>query len=459
MREAKIKLLTDSTETIVSSFLQNSWKCVETVVNELARFKEAGKAKSAQFHLRDRRGNESTLDNGHFYIRASVEYSNPQVTLEEVQGIVAARVLEVCANYFSDYGLHAAEKKDIDELCENLKRPPQGKVIPFLLNTDDVEPDRYSANPLRESIVNSGQSAFPSATVKTNSLKIDDNFVRKYEGVLISKKEVDLISRHLETSNDRYVDMVDAVKYEQLGNLSEALGIDLCIDSTRMPLATLEKESPDGLLHYIIRQVHADLHSVERAYNCMGRSIRSRTTLLTVPHSEKGYGSKRAVRGKIHFDGEKLKELHVDYKTTLLYDNDIDPSDISIAKAEDSFVVKGEKLTNYNFRETPSSPQFFLYALASPENAAIWHGIGVFGAPSLLKSIVSMRLACARDSLVKDLIVKYGVNPQVPVNFNLVPKHMWGHPTHHNIDASVGCVENFKDLANMGMWLEQLTSQ
>jgi hypothetical protein len=355
--------------------------------------------------------------------------------------------------------LREADKKDVDEICEKLKKPPQGLAISFLLNTDDVEPDRYSANPLRESIVNSGQSAFPSATVKKDSLKIDYSFVRKYEGILISRKEVDLINRHLEASNDSYVDMVDTVKYEQLGDLSEAFGIDLCINSLRMPLATLETESRDGLLHHIIREVHTDLDSVERAYNCMGRSIRSRTTLLTVPHSEKGYGSKRAVRGKIHFDGKRLKEVHVDYKTTLLYDNDIDPNDISVAKAEDSFVVNGEKLANYSFKETPSSPQFFLYALASPENAAIWHGIGVFGAPSLLKSIVSLRLACARDSLMKDLVNEYGVNPQVPVNFNLVPKHMWGHPLRHNIDASVGSIENLKDLVNAGLWLEQLTSQ
>ena len=422
-------------------------------------FKEAGRTKTRQFHFRDKRANVATLDNKHFFLRASVEYSNPQVTLEEVQGIVATRVLEVCGNYFSDYGLREADKKDVDEICEKLKKPPQGLAISFLLNTDDVEPDRYSANPLRESIVNSGQSAFPSATVKKDSLKIDYSFVRKYEGILISKKEADLINRHLEASNDSYVDMVDTVKYEQLGDLSEAFGIDLCINSLRMPLAALETESRDGLLHHIIREVHTDLDSVERAYNCMGRSIRSRTTLLTVPHSEKGYGSKRAVRGKIYFDGKRLKEVHVDYKTTLLYDNDIDPNDISVAKAEDSFVVNGERLANYSFKETPSSPQFFLYALASPENAAIWHGIGVFGAPSLLKSIVSLRLACVRDSLMEDLVNEYGVNPQVPVNFNLVPKHMWGHPLRHNIDASVGSVENLKDLANAGLWLEQLTIQ
>jgi len=448
----------DLKETIVKDFLKNSWTCIETIAKELTRFKSAQKMKTRLFHFRNERGNESTLDTRHFFLRASVEYSNPQLTLEELQGILAARLLDVCGNHFTDQGLHEVDKKDIDEICEMLNKPSRGIVVSFLLNTDDVEPDRYSANPLRESIVNSGQSAFPSASVKTDELKIDSNFVRKYEGALISKDEVELIARHLETSNNSYVDMVDAVKYEQLKNLSDSLGVNLCINSIRMPLAILEKETRKGLLHHIIKEVHTDFDSIERAYNCMGRSIRKRTTLLTVPHSKKGYGSKRAARGRIYFDENRLKEVHIDYRTTPLYDNDIDPHDISVAKADDSFTVDGERLTNYNFKDTPSSPQFFLYALASPENAAIWHGIGVYGAPQLLKSIVAMRLACARDSFIKNLKEEYGVIANVPLQFNLVPKYMWGHPTHRNIDTSVGCVKDLKDLANMGMRLEHLSN-
>jgi len=429
---------------------------VETIVKELANFKQAQEMKTRIFHFRNEKGNESTADSRHFFLRASVEYSNPQVTLEELQGIIAARLLEVCGTHCYNYGMQEMDKKDIDEICEMLKKPPQGVAISFLLNTDDVEPDRYSANPLRESIVNSGQSAFPSASVKTNELKIDHNFTSKYEGVLISKDDVDLITHQLQTSNNSYVDMVDAVKYEQLENASESLGINLCINSIRMPLAILEKETSDGLLHYIISQVHTDFDSIEHAYNCMGRSVRSRTTLLTIPHSEKGYGSKRAARGKIYFDGKKLKEVHVNYRTTLLYSNDIDEADISVAKADDSFTVDGNRLVNYNFRDTPSSPQFSMYSLASPENAAVWHGIGVYGAPSLLKSNTAVRLACVKGSLIRNLMEEYRVSPSVPLNFNLVPKNMWGHPIHRNIDASIGCVDNLKDLANMGMRVEYL---
>ena len=450
-------LPSDLSGTIITDFVKNSWTCVEVIVKELAQFKSAEKPKTRLFHFRDKRGNESTVDNGHFFLRASVEYSNPQLTLEEIQGIIAARLLETCGNHFHDYGLHEINKKDIDAIREMLNKPPQGTVISFLLNTDDVEPDRYSANPLRESIVNSGQSAFPSATVKTNELQIDHNFVRKYEGVLISKDEVELITRQLDTSNS-YVDMVDAVKYEQLENLSEILDINLCIDSMRIPLAILEKETKDGLLHHIIREVHKDFDSIERVYNCMGRSMKSRTTLLTIPHSVKGYGSKRAARGKIYFDGKKLKDVHVEYRTTPLYENEIDPKDISVAKADDSFRVEGEKLVNYNYRDTPSSPQFFLYSLGSPENAAIWHGIGVFGPPQLLNSYAAIRRASAKGSLIRDLTEEYGVATNVPLSYSLVPNNMWVHPTHRNIDASIGCVTDLNDLANMGMRLEYLSN-
>lgn len=451
-------MTTNLSEVIVKDFVQYSWPCVESIVKEITEFKEVQEKKKRLFHFRNERGDKTTLDNSHFFIRASVEYSTPQVTVEEVQGILAARLLEVCGTYFFNYGMHQADEKEIDQICEMLSKPSQGMVVSFLLNTDDVEADRYSANPLRESIVSSGQSAFPAASVKTDSLKIDQAFMSKYEGTLIAKNEGDLITRHLEKSNNSYVNMIDAVKYEQLGNLSKQFGIDLCVNSMRMPLETLEKETSDGLLHHIISEVHTDFDSVERAYSCMGRSIKSRTTLLTVPHSKKGYGSKRAARGKIYFDGKKLKKVQVDYRTSLLYDNEVDPKDISVAEADDSFIVDGDQLVHYSFKETPSSPQFSLYSLASPENCAVWHGIGVFGAPSLLKSIVTVRLSCSRGSMVKDLEDKYGVPSRVPLNFNLVPKHMWAHPVHHNIDASVGCIQNPGDLANMGMRVEQLSN-
>ncbi len=443
-------------KVILEDFLKNSRQCIETLVKSLSPF-EANKKRNFDFYyFKNGKKYEVKLDGKHFFLRSSVEYSNPQLTVEEVQGIIAARLLEVCGNYFLQYGLNEIRQEDINEICEMLCNPSEGLVVAFLLNTDDAEPDRYSMNPLKESIVTSGQSAFPSAYVKTDELKIDENFVRKYDGTLISQGEITLISQCLENSgNKSYVDMVDAVKYIQMEKLSEIFGINMCLYSLRMPIETLQKEANQGLLHHIISEVHRDYHSIEDAYTCMGRSIKKRTTLLTVPHSAEGYGSKRAARGRIYFDGEKLKSVRVSYQTTSLYPNAIDPDDVSIAKAEDEFVVDGEALTNYSFEVTPSSPQFFLYSLASPEDAALWHGIGAFGARELLKSYASIRFACAKKALIRNL-ENYGVSTRIPLQFNLAPDYMWVHPKHRNIDASIGCVENLEELAKMGMRIEHL---
>ena len=444
---------------IVEDFLRSSWSCVETLVKDLATFKEEKPRRVQMFYFKSGQRSNTSFDGGRYFLRASVEYSNPQLTVEEVQGIIAARLLEVCGNYFHEHGLHEPTIKDVDEICVLSKKPPQGLVVSFLLNTDDIEPDRYSMNPLKESIVTSGQSAFPCATVKTEKLQIDEKFVQKYEGSLFCKTEIERIAYHLKTCDNSYMDMVDAAKYEHLERLSEAFGIALTIPSVRMPLTMLENETSDGLLHHIIREAHRDYQSVRRIYNCMGRSMKNLTTLLTVPHSPKGYASNRAARGRIYFDGTQLKSVKVDYKTTRLYPNAIDPNDVSVAQGEDTFAVDASKLTAYSFKETPSSPQFFLYSLASPEDAVLWHGIGAFGASELLKSYTTTRLACRNDGLIKDVAEKHGISPKPTLQFNLLPKHMWFHPVHRNIDASIGCVPDLKFLASLGMKMEHLPTE
>jgi hypothetical protein len=447
----------DISGLLVENFLKNSWGCCITpTVEKLANWKEDGNRKSVSFFKFDEhRRVESTFEGKHFFLRSSVEYSNPQLTVEEVQGIVAARLLEVCGNYFHEQGLHEPDKDDYAELHERLRKPPQGLIVAFLLNTDDIEADRYSMNPLKQSIVTSGQSAFPAANVKTGSLKIDPEFVRKYEGKLISKKETDLITAYLAESNGSYVDFSDSVKYNQLKTLSDVFGIDLSLPSLRMPLATLQTETKSGMLHHIISETHKDFEAVKQAYECMGRSITKRTTLMTVPHSQRGYGSKRAARGKIHFNENKLENVTVTYKTTRLYPNAIDPNDIAVAEADDKFTVAGEKLADYSFVETPSSPQFFLYSLGSPENAALWHGVGAFAAPQLLQSYASVRVACREGGMVKDLEA-YGVQTELPMQLNLMPSTMWGHPIYRNIDASIGCVDNITDMVRLGVRIEHL---
>ncbi len=453
------ELTADLCRTILEDFLKSSSPCVEALVREVATYENRRTAKTPLYYFKNGKRKDVTLVGHNFFLRSSVEYSNPQLTVEEVQGIIAARLLECCGNYYYKYGVRKFNSKDVDEICEMLKKPSEGPIVPFLLNTDEIEPDRYSMNPLKESLVNSGQSAFPAGKVRTEQLKIDQKFVKKYEGSLITESEIERISRYLGCCNNSYIEMVDAVKYEHLETISESFGIDLCLYSMQMPLTILEREHTNGLLHQIIKETHRDYESIKCIYRCMGRSVKKLTTLLTVPHSVKGYASKRAARGRVYFDGTKLKNVKVNYRTTLLYENGVDPSDISIAKASDNFRVEGDKLTAYDFKETPSSPQFFLYSLASPENAALWHGIGVYGASELLKSYTTTRLACGKDLLIKDLHEEYGITEKLPVQFNLVPKDMWVHPIHRNIDASIGCVDNLEDLASFGMKMEHLPNE
>jgi hypothetical protein len=391
-----------------------------------------------------------------FYLRGSVEYTNPQLTVEEVQGLVGTRLLETCANYYYEHGLRQPGDGDVAVLAELLKKPTQGYIVPFLLNTDDVEADRYSMNPLKQSIVDTGQSAFPAANVKTDGLKIDEAYLKKYDGSMISQKETELITASLQNSNGSYLDLVDSIKYAQLVELSAFFGMDLSLYSLRMPLSTLQTENKDGLLHHIIQESNRDYASVEEAYTCMGRSMKNRTTLLTIPHSKKGFGSKRAARGKLHFEDGRLLDAAIKYKTTPLYPNALDPEDVAVAVCEDDFTVPGEKLSDYSYAETPSSPQFFLYSIGSPEDATVWHGVGAFAAPQLLQSYRAGRIACHEGRLIKNLKEKYHIQVDVPLQFNLAPEGIWSHPIHRNIDASIGSVEDLPDLAHRGMRLEYL---
>jgi hypothetical protein len=447
----------DYCKLLLEDFLNTSFSTVNVLVKGAVALKgQNSNRKVTLFRYVNGRKVTFPFPDERFYIRGSVEYTNPQLTVEEVQGIIGTRLLETCANYFYERGLHQPDTGDKVALLELLKKPTQGYIVPFLLNTDDVEPDRYSMNPLKQSIVDSGQSAFPAANVKTDQLKIDDAYLKKYDGSLISKKEGELITEGLGDSNGSYLDLVDSIKYSQLKDLSAFFGMDLALYTLRMPISTLKTETKNGLMHHIIQESNRDYASIEEAYKCMGRSLKNRTTLLTVPHSKKGFGSKRAARGKLHFENGKLLDVAVKYKTTQLYPNAMDPEDIAVAVCEDDFTVPGEKLADYSFIETPSSPQFFLYSIGSPEDATLWHGIGAFAAPQLLQSYRSGRIACREGRLIKNLSEKYGVKVDVPLQFNLSPEGIWSHPVHRNIDASIGSVEDLPDLAHRGMRLEYL---
>ncbi len=447
----------DYCRLLLEDFLKTSFSTVKVLVEGAAASKgQNSNRRVTLFRYVNGKKVSFPFSDERFYLRGSVEYTNPQLTVEEVQGIIGARLLETCANYFYKHGLREPTEGDIDALMELLKKPTQGYIVPFLLNTDDVEADRYSMNPLKQSIVDSGQSAFPAANVKTDELKIDEAYCKKYDGSLISQKETELIAESLRDCNGSYLDLVDSIKYNQLKDLSVFFGMDLSLFTLRMPISTLKTETKEGLLHYIIKESNRDYASIEEAYTCMGRSLKNRTTLLTIPHSPQGFGSKRAARGKLHFENGKLLDATVKYKTTQLYPNAMDPQDIAVAVCEDSFSVPGEKLSDYSYAETPSSPQFFLYSIGSPEDATLWHGIGAFAAPQLLQSYRSGRIACREGKLIKNLSEKYSIKVDVPLQFNLAPEGIWSHPIHRNIDASIGSVEDLPDLVHRGMRLEYL---
>ncbi|MCL2134355.1 MAG: hypothetical protein FWH37_02210 [Candidatus Bathyarchaeota archaeon] len=450
--------MSDCCYRLVKDFLVKSMPAVRALVDSVQRHKESEFCRKVTFlEFVGGKKVSCSINGTHFYLRGSVEYTNPQLTAEEVQGIIGIRLLQVCANYYLESGMQNPVEADYNNLCEELKKPPNGYVLPFLLNTDDVEADRYSINPLRQSIIDSGQSAFPVANIKTDQLCVDKVFTEKYDGALISKEEVNLISEEL-LANNCYMDFVDAVKFRQMDMLSKVFGINFSFYTLRMPLSTLQIEKKDDLLHYIISEVHQSFQSIEQAYNCMGRSINKRTTLLTVPHSEKGYGSKRAAHGKIHFDNNnKLLNVSIKYKPTLLYPNGIDSNDVSITQGEDTFVVDAEKFVNYSYAETPSSPQFFLYALASPEDAALWHGVGAFAAPQLLQTYTLAHKACSKGLLIPNITEKFGLHCQTPLQFNLVPEDMWRNLKYQNIDASIGTIKNFDNFIQRGMRLEYLS--
>jgi hypothetical protein len=449
----------DYCKFLLEDFLKTSFSSVKVLVEGAVAAKgQNSNRKVTLFRYVNGKKVSFPFSDERFYLRGSVEYTNPQLTVEEVQGIVGTRLLETCANYFYESGLHQPDTGDVSVLSELLKKPTHGYITPFLLNTDDVEADRYSMNPLKQSIVDSGQSAFPAANVKTDRLKIDENYLKKYDGSMISKKETSLIADMLQESNGSYLDLVDLIKYSQLKDLSEFFGMDLALYTLRMPLSTLQAENKDGMLHYIIQESNRDYDSIEESYNCMGRSMKNRTTLLTIPHSKKGFGSKRAARGKLHFENGKLLDAVVKYKTTPLYPNAMDPEDVAVAVCEDSFNIQGEKLADYSYAETPSSPQFFLYSIGSPEDATVWHGVGAFAAPQLLQSYKSGRIACREGKLIKNLSQKFNIKVDVPLQFNLAPEGIWSHPIHRNIDASIGSVDDLPDLAHRGMKIDYLSS-
>jgi hypothetical protein len=427
-----------SIPNMIEEFLISSKDSIKAVSKAIAS-SDATHRERVFFHSYGGNSKEEIpFDGSCFFLRTSIEYSSPQLTLEELEGLITARLLEVCVNKRIEND--TLDTKDIDEMTEALCRPPNGRVIPFILETDDVEPDRYSNNPLRSSIVESGQSAFPVATTTTDALKLDGLFLDKYEGSLVSKDEVELVKNSLGITH-RYVDFVDHVKAEELSRISERYGLELRLPQFRMPLEVLMNERRQDPLHRLISSSHSNYDTIESLYTLMGRSIKKKTSLLTVPHSSKGYGSKRAARGRLYFSDNHLERMSIQYVTTYLYPNMIDYKDLSVAKCDDSFELDGNRFSDYSFRDTPSSPQFVLYALLSPEDASIWHGVGEYAGNEILRSYASLQTSFLNQTILRDLERPSAIK-QSPIILNLEPGEMWKHPTYGNIDGGIGCVSD-----------------
>ena len=328
---------------------------------------------------------------------------------------------------------------DYTEVIERLAAPSSGLITPFLLNTDESEPDRYSMNPFRASIVSSEQSAFPSFNARMSGLTLDHQFVSKYKDTLITEKEAAWIDdARSQFPSDIYIDFIDSVKYQQLWDLSEQTGIHLTIPAMRMPLTRMKDSIYGPHLKRIIELEHRDYETLRRIYRLMGRNLRKhKTLLLTVPHSPRGVGSKKAGRGRLNLEGEKLTGITVQYMTTPLYPNEVDSADPAIAQVEEEVHVETSRLLDYDYNLTPSSMQFAIYGMLSPEDAAIWHGIGEFQGEEIVKSYISVHEACITEQLFTEVPIPCR---GTPIQFDLDGANLMRHPVHGNTDASIGTV-------------------
>lgn len=423
------------------SFQADSWPAVEHLVAAAARRPPARRRTVEMFRFRSARREAVPVPPGAFLLRTSVEYANPQLTLEEVQGILLARLLEVSARFAREHPGGPPGPADLEELVGWLGQPSTAEILPFVLNVDDIEPDRYSVNPWRASLVSSGQSARAVADVDPARLEVDPAFVAKYRGRLITDAELSLIEEERTAPGaGSYLDVVDRVKYRQLDAVGTALGIDLAIPAFRLPLTALREESPQGTLHRLIGACHRDVPTLRWLYGLFGREFGRRKTLLpAVPHGPAQEASKRLARGKVVVDGNRIDRVEGTYRTGPLYPNEVDPDDTAQGVADASFVVPADRLARFDYARTPASPQFGLYMLVSPEDGALWHGVGQFAGVQIVESYAAAHRAVDPTSGFLDVPVDA---PPDPPHWDLVAEGMLRHPRWGNIDASVGSVED-----------------
>ena len=125
----------DLCRMLTEHFLNNSWTSVKALVERVSvNPPNNGRSKVTFFRFSDSRRETKAFDREHFFLRGSVEYANPHLTIEEIQGIIGVRLLETVANYFFAFGLHKPEERDVAEICDRLKKgieslsPPRYKI-------------------------------------------------------------------------------------------------------------------------------------------------------------------------------------------------------------------------------------------------------------------------------------------------------------------------------------------
>ena len=441
---------------LLAAFHDSSWPAVEALVAARGAFHERSNARPALFYFHHGHRETVPVRPNQFLLRTSVEYANPQVTLEELQGIVLARLLGVSAEFVGAQGGRRPAAADLPELVHRLEERPRDQIVPFVLNVDDIEPDRYSVNPLRASILRTGQSARAVADVVTDELSVDGEFVDRYRGKLVQDRDVETICEELASVSPRsYLDLVDRVKYRQLEEASTLLGIDLAIPALRMPLTSLREGGASDPLPRLVAAAHRDVPTLRQLYGLIAREFgRRKTTHPAVPHGPGGEASKRLVRGKMVVDGDRIRDLEVRYQSGPLYPNEIDPADVARGEASTQFHVDPGRMQAYDFRATPASPQFALYMLTSPEDGAIWHGVGKYAGIQIVETYTAFHRASRPAGRFLDVPVDC---PADPPQFDLVADGMLGHPEWKNIDASIACVDSLASLVPKHTRLRTLT--
>ena len=98
-------MIEDYCKILLEDFLHTSWPTVKVLVERVGTFKEEKRQRQVTlFHYVNGKKIDVQFSGDRFFLRGSVEYTNPQLTVEEVQGVIGTRLLEACANYFDKVG-------------------------------------------------------------------------------------------------------------------------------------------------------------------------------------------------------------------------------------------------------------------------------------------------------------------------------------------------------------------